>query len=179
MIEINANTKELNALLQKQKNKIKNPRPLMKLVEGLMLDSVEQNFSAQGRPSWLPLSPSTEAQRMRLGYTGPILQRTRQLKNSITSRSDAQNAIIGTNVRYAKTHQFGATIKKAPRSETFKRNRYVKGSKKGKFKKGTKPSKGFSFKGHQVNIPARPFFKLIKSDYRLIMNEVKRFFKIT
>jgi phage gpG-like protein len=41
---------------------------------------------------------------------GQPLRDTGRLQRSITSNPDATGVTIGTNVRYARTHQFGATI---------------------------------------------------------------------
>ena len=45
---------------------------------------------------------------------------------------------VYNNVPYAKIHNEGGAINHAARSETFQRNRYTKGDKKGSFKKGVK-----------------------------------------
>lgn len=52
-----------------------------------------------GKP-WAPL-------KMRQGQP---LRDTGRLANSVTMRADNAGVTIGTNVQYARTHQFGATI---------------------------------------------------------------------
>lgn len=54
-----------------------------------------------GNP-WKPLNPFFR--------TGQPLRDTGRLQRSITSKVEGDAAVIGTNVRYARTHQFGATI---------------------------------------------------------------------
>ena len=48
---------------------------------------------------------------------GQPLRDTGRLQRSITAKADAKGVTVGTNVAYARTHQFGATIepKKAKR----------------------------------------------------------------
>lgn len=58
---------------------------------------------------WKPLNP-----RYR---TGQPLRDTGRLQRSITSRVEGDAALVGTNVRYGATHQFGATI--VPKQSKF------------------------------------------------------------
>lgn len=51
---------------------------------------------------WKPLNPAFRV--------GQPLRDTGRLQRSITSQVIGDAAVIGTNVRYARTHQFGATI---------------------------------------------------------------------
>lgn len=87
-----------------------------------------------------------------------LLIQSGRLKRSIrvTQRNSTMVA-IGTNVPYAKIHNEGGIIKQPARSETFKRNRYVKAGMKGKFKKGKTAGQGFSFKERRINMPQRQF----------------------
>jgi len=71
---------------------------------------------------------------------------------------------IGTNKIYGPIHQFGGTVKQGARSELFQRNRYVRGAKKGSFKKGSIAGRGFTFKDRTINITARPFLGLSASN---------------
>jgi len=64
---------------------------------------------------------------------------------------------IGDDVPYMAVHNNGGEISKAARSETFVRNRFARGPKKGKFKKGTTEGQGLSFKAHTFNMPQRKF----------------------
>ena len=86
--------------------------PFMRSAAGHLEDSVRESFRRQASPAgpWAPLKPSTLRERQRRGYRpGPILQRSGALKRSVTSESDATSATAGTNLRYASTHQFGAS----------------------------------------------------------------------
>lgn len=65
--------------------------------------------------------------------------------------------ILGSDLPYAAVHNYGLTIKRSARSETFTRNRATKGIKKGQFRKGTNIGQGFSFKAYQHKMPQRQF----------------------
>jgi phage gpG-like protein len=143
-----------------------------------MYRAVMKNFAVEGRPKWKKLAKSTLKQRNKKGYTGKILQRRgggSGLKGSIQAKYDAESASVGTNKIYGRIHQEGGTIKIAARSEIFKRNRYKRGSKKGKFKKGTTPGRGNTIKSSLIKIPARPFLKLDKPDLKEIEEDVKKY----
>jgi len=85
-----------------------------------------------------------------------ILVQSGRLKRSIrvTQRSSTMVA-VGSDVPYAKIHNEGGTIHQAARSDTFKRNRYQKGTNKGLFKRGTTAGQGFTFKKRTINMPQR------------------------
>ncbi|MGC8736762.1 MAG: phage virion morphogenesis protein [Dissulfurimicrobium sp.] len=79
--------------------------PAMRTVARMMESAVQRNFAEGGRPDkW---KPSKRALRQ----NGQTLMDTGRLKNSITSRSDATSAEVGTNVEYAAIHQFGGRTK--------------------------------------------------------------------
>lgn len=93
-------------------------------IAGIMLAEVEENFAQQGRPRWVDIKSVGLA---RAGYTRTakgrwslprgrsagymILQASGRLASSITQHSDAMSATVGTNVVYAKIHQFGGKTK--------------------------------------------------------------------
>ncbi|WP_286767171.1 MULTISPECIES: phage virion morphogenesis protein [Sphingobacterium] len=64
---------------------------------------------------------------------------------------------VGSDVPYAEVHNDGGTISRASRSETFIRNRYKNGSKKGRFKKGTTDGQGQTYKAYSYSMPMRKF----------------------
>lgn len=59
---------------------------------------------------WPQLAESTQEQRVSLGYSAnePLL-RTGDLKNSITHNADDKEAYVGTDLEYAKYHEFGTS----------------------------------------------------------------------
>lgn len=91
-----------------------NLTPLMGAIAGVLADAVEDAFAQQADPAtgrpWAALSPYTQ-QRIVGGRprgAGPILQLSGSLAASISSEWGPDYALVGTNKRYAKTHQFGA-----------------------------------------------------------------------
>ena len=94
-------------------------------------------------------------------YLGVI---TNRLRSSIATsgtvrQGDSLINKIGTNVEYAPIHEFGGTIHRRAMSEIFIRNRYVRGSKAGSFKKGTTRGRGFTRGTSDTVIPERPFMR--------------------
>ncbi|MES2651279.1 MAG: phage virion morphogenesis protein [Bacteroidota bacterium] len=88
---------------------------------------------------------------------------------------------LGSDIPYAAAHNNGLTIKRTARSETFVRERYKKGVKRGSFKKGTTDGQGFSFKAYSFKMPMRRFigdtiamrtrlYKVAKQEYLKIFN---------
>jgi phage gpG-like protein len=87
-----------------------------------------------------------------------ILIETSKMMRSIHIGSTEQNRVTVVNDDpKARIHNYGGTITQAPRSETFQRNRLKRGANKGRFKKGTKAGKGFTFKARKITIPQRKF----------------------
>lgn len=80
---------------------------------------------------------------------GQTLSDTGRLRRSFTYRATDRGFSVGTNVRYAATHQYGATIRR-------KRAKYLRFRLPG----GSRPRKGGRGRWVQVKevtIPARPF----------------------
>ena len=62
----------------------------------IMRESFEKNFKSEGRPKWTALTESTKASRRSLGFAeGPILDRTGDLRNAVTS----MKGLISGNAR--------------------------------------------------------------------------------
>ena len=109
--------------------------PLMARIGRVMKTDTQLNFrrgtSPQGN-SWAPLK----------GRNGQPLRDTGRLMRSIDYEASDDEVVIGTNVKYGPTHQFGAVIK----------------PKNGKFLKFKIGNQFVSLK--KVTIPARPFIGL-------------------
>jgi len=87
-----------------------------------------------------------------------ILIQTGRLRRATRILSIGETKVtIGNDVPYARIHNYGGTIQRHARSETFLRNRLTRGASKGRFKKGTKAGKGFSFKAGTATMPKRQF----------------------
>ncbi len=155
MITIKIDDAELQKRLEEIVRRAIDRRPLMRKIAETMRDAVEENFAQEGRPKW---KPSKRALRQ----GGKTLQDTSNLASRISTYSDNDNAVVGTNVPYAAIHQFGGKIPA----------RTVKPKKAKALKIPT--DKGFIFRKKAtlpaVEIPARPFLKLTDED----MEEIKK-----
>lgn len=108
MITITLDSARLTAAFKRLAASGRDLSPAMRMAAGIMADSVEENFEAEGRPRWKSLAASTVRQRSKEGsWPGKILQRRGDLARSITRHSDATSATVGTNSVYAAIHQFG------------------------------------------------------------------------
>lgn len=137
MIEIRIDDKELKRYLEALSGI--DLRPLMRNLACMMYNAVRKNFEAEGRPRWSPLSDKTIKEREKRGYwPGKILQMRGSLVSSISMAYSRNEAVVGTNKKYAAIHQFG----------------------------------GQAGRRKKVNIPARPYLKLIDDDLNDIKNTV-------
>lgn len=166
---------------------MRNATPLMKAIAGIMGNAVEENFIREGRPKWLGLKPSTLQQRIgqqlkpgrgvfksgawsialgqRAMQGAKILQHSGRLAASIQQTWDGSTAQVGTNVVYARIHNFGGTTK----AHTIE----------------PKNKKALAFNGHIVKrvnhpgsvIPARPFLMLTDSDIAQVEDVVQDYLR--
>ena len=114
------------------------PRPwLVDAGKDLVL-RIDETFKQSQTPWGAPWAPL----KHRDGYP---LRDTGDLRNSITYRVIGKSGLeVGTNIRYAPTHQFGATIR----------------PKKGKFLVFTPRGFAHPIFAKQVTIPARAFLPI-------------------
>lgn len=68
---------------------------------------VNENFAADGRPPWAPLSPKYLKYKTSKGYPAKIMQKTGILMNSIKESITRNVGSVYTNVPYAIYHHFG------------------------------------------------------------------------
>jgi phage gpG-like protein len=132
-VSLTMDVRHLKEALRRAAAATRNLRPAMRDIGEHMLRSVNRNFDVQGRPQkWAPLAASTLARvalgsssrrktrRTRFTRSGSmraaarrrlsgkkILIDTGRLIRSITYRAMTREVVIGTNVKYAATHQFG------------------------------------------------------------------------
>ncbi|ADD28714.1 phage virion morphogenesis protein [Meiothermus ruber] len=103
------------------------------------LNQIDESFAGQKDPWDRPWKPSARAE----ATGGQTLRKTARLQRSMTSKSALQTEPegfeVGTNVVYAATHQYGATI--TPQQKKALR-----------FKMGQR-----WVQAQKVQIPARPF----------------------
>lgn len=145
------------------------------------VESFKGNFTTKsfdGKP-WQPLSKSYKPKK------GSMMVRSSLLVNSIReSVVSPQRVVISagnSKVPYARIHNQGGVINQAARSETFKRNRSpLKGGKGGgKFRKGTTPGQGLTFKARTITIPKRQFMGYSQGLNKAIMARFKEIYKFT
>ena len=134
-MRVEIDDREVKAALNRLLRLGEQPGPVLHALGRLLKTRVQLGFQAGRDPygnAWLPL-------RSRRGRP---LRDTGRLMNSITYQVQGETLTVGTNVAYAPTHQFGATISAR-----------------------TKPFLHFVVNGRhvqvrQVKIPARPMFPL-------------------
>lgn len=100
MIKIDIDDREVQKALSSLAARVKDRRPLMRKIAGIMKDAVEENFEQEGRPRW---KPSKRA--MKQG--GKTLQDTGQMAASVSEEYDNDSARVGTNKKYAAIQHFG------------------------------------------------------------------------
>ncbi len=120
--------------------------PVMTDIGAQLRQHVDERFEDERGPGGVPWKQSRRAREQK----GQTLSDTGRLRQSITFRAARDSVEIGTDVRYAAVHQFGATI-------------CAKTAKGLRFKVGLGGSGGWR-RLRQVTIPARPFLGLDQQD---------------
>ncbi len=119
-------------------------RSLFTRLGRVMKTDTGMNFRHQQSPDGEPWEPLKLRQ-------GRILSDTGRLRNSIHFEADDDQVVIGTNVKYAPVHQFGAVIKPVKKQVLA-------------FPDG----RGGTAFARQVTIPARPFIGIEERQINLI-----------
>lgn len=151
-MRINIKADRLRGQLRQAQRRALDLRPAFELIGNDWLQSIRQNFEAEGRPRrWPPLNPAYRAVRP----SGRILAITGRLRTSITKKVDRRGVEVGTGVRYGAIHQFGGRT--PPRVIRPRR-------KKALFWPGARhPVKRVNHPGSTV--PARPFLMIQDQDW--------------
>lgn len=136
----------LNGLeeVERRLERIQNRRPLLDEIGQSLVSDYQLGFRQSVSPDgsrWLPL-------KIRKGQP---LRDTGRLRNSIEYDADDDQVEVGTNIKYAKIHQFGGEVK----------------PKKGQYLKFP-GSNGRSVFVKKVVIPARPFLGIKPRQIRKI-----------
>lgn len=148
-------------VFSKLKAKVKSAiRTLPKVLANEAVNWSKDSFDRQGflDETLEPWAPRKKNKKRNAGKS--ILIQSGRLKRSIRVISSTDNsAVIGTDVPYARIHNYGGIITQAPRSETFTRNRRGKGRglRKYQFVKGTTQGRGFTYKARAIVMPKRQF----------------------
>jgi phage virion morphogenesis protein len=109
----------VNRELKRLKRKVKNLKPFYDKAKFIMFKDIIRHFVQERSPKgkWKRLKSSTlKARRAGKGHGTKVLQDTGKLKQ-VTPFSSRKTAIVGTNLKYAKTHNFGDTKRKIPKRE--------------------------------------------------------------
>lgn len=102
------NNHELMTKLERVASAMTATAPLTAAIAGSLAAVTDDNFAAQGRPTWAGRKPSTIRiyQQRGLSYGG-VLQLSGSLRARIVSSSDQNSASIGSNMPYAAIQHFG------------------------------------------------------------------------
>lgn len=150
---------QLNVTFGTMLAKASNRLLLFKEVAFRLAHSVQKNFEKGGRPERWKISKRARRE------SGQTLLRTGRLMRSVSMPTiNAQGIEFGSNLPYAAIHQFGGEIQMPARSELFRHLRISRGRRKGKFKKGTEPGRGFTRSGYTIRMPARPYIVFQSED---------------
>ncbi|MGE0931677.1 phage virion morphogenesis protein [Peijinzhouia sedimentorum] len=108
---------------------------------------------------------------------GSLMVRSSKLINSIGNPIAEKSRIViragGSKVPYARVHNTGGVIKRAARTETFRRNRSGN-----RFTRGTTAGRGFTFKKSQFRMPKRQFIGYSAELNREIIKDLKDEYKL-
>ena len=115
-MQINIKAEGINSLkqsLQSRIDRLQNLQPFWQLV-GMYVQkqTIKERFDREQSPDgtkWKALAPATVKHRMRRNKSGymKILQDTGELRRSVTYEAGQSYVRIGSNLKYARTHQFG------------------------------------------------------------------------
>ena len=104
---------QLKQKLKAQAEKLSNLQPFWQVV-GMYVQkqTIKERFDKEQAPDgtkWKPLSPARIKQRMKRHKTGnmKILQDVGELRRSVKYEAGQTYVRIGSNLKYARTHQFG------------------------------------------------------------------------
>lgn len=109
MIKAKIDDKNCKILLKGIEDNGKNLSRAMKTIAVELEESVRENFEVGGRYSKAGSIIGGPKKWPKSQYGGSLI-RTGNLRDSITSKNDKTSAQVGTNIAYAKIHNFGATV---------------------------------------------------------------------
>jgi phage virion morphogenesis protein len=158
LFEIDAS--ELKKKMDEIAGRITSKTKLLKLAGTIVSESVRTNFAQAGRPEkWKPSRRGTD--QAVPGKTAGTLRNTNRLMNSITSKVQGDEVLVGTNVVYAAVHHFGAA--KGSFGEVLAQVKaHQRTSRAGK--KYNVSGHGRKMKLPWGDIPARPFLLVQDED---------------
>lgn len=157
-IELNGTFKPMVEALDRIALIGRNPARILDQVGEQMLKSTKERFHNQAGPDgspWAPVHPDYAATKP----DSRILFRTGELFGGLEKFVDGNRLVWGSQLPYAKAHQFGATI--IPRTDGVKALRFWIGGKQFDVKK--------------VVIPARPYLGFTAEDRQTVLEELHEF----
>ena len=113
----NISIEELVVKVNNMGKRAKNLSPVMKKISIDMKNKAMKNFRQEKDPDGNPWKKNRRG--------GKTLTKTSRLKHSIRPKSGDDYAMVGTNVKYAKIHQYGGKI--TPKNGKQLRFQYAKG----------------------------------------------------
>jgi len=142
---------DLNRTLGQMLEKASNMKPALQVIAVKQTSSFQQNFIEGGRPeSW------KVSKRVAKHGGQTLLISGRLMRSLLTPQVTNEGITFGSNLPYAAIHQYGGEINMPARSGLFLRDRITRGTRKGKFRKGTEAGRGSTRKGYTITMPARP-----------------------
>lgn len=131
-----------------------NTRALMESIGDALVTGVKTRLLNEVNPKGEKWEPSARA----LSQGGKTLTDTARLRDSIDYAATPTKVMVGSNLRYARIHQFGGIVK--PR--------------KGKFLK-FRGRDGKDVFARQVKIPARPYLGVSEEDKKEVQATIQDF----
>lgn len=147
--------------------------PAMRAIGAQLRQHVDKRFEDERGPGGMPWPKSWRAREQ----NGQTLTDTARLRQSMTFRAGPQSVEVGTNVRYAAVHQFGATIRaKTAKGLVFRIGGVRSGGRRNArgVLTGSRLSGGGWRRMQQVTIPARPFLGLDAQDIAEVDDILRR-----
>lgn len=174
MMKLDIDAGQAQAALDKGAQSLDKPRPLMRIVAGILEHETEVNLAAEGRPHWAPLAAATKKERLKRNRGSSVLKMLQDrgiLAASVSSTYGADFAQVGAGGAakgYAAIHQFGGEIQRAPysswvRLRTDRKGNLLRQGKDSKLAVFAKDShkqattRRYTSDGYKIAIPARPY----------------------
>lgn len=122
---VSVDTKEVHALFADMRLRMLTYQDVWLKAQQYLRAAHASNFTGEGYMvgGWAPLQPQTAAWKAKEGYPPLTLMRTGELFRSVAMMSGPPNEIrpksmqFGTNVDYAKFHQYGAPRAHLPKRQ--------------------------------------------------------------
>ena len=155
--------KDVLSGLKTKSDSLKNMNPFWRSVGEYLVKSTIKRFDSGQAPdgtAWEPLKTVSETRAKRAsqgkntrrkGQMKP-LNDTGALRQSIHYQPSGNSVTVGTNLKYAPVHQYGADIKVTPKMRAYLHSQGIH------LRKST----------NEIHIPARPFLGVSGSDLAVI-----------